>query len=80
MAVEILSPSTTSRDMTIKFNKYMSAGVREYWIVNPENKYVHVCVLKDGEYDITDYLCGGKIPVRILEGCEIDFDRVFADM
>ena len=32
--VEVLSPSTRSRDMTIKLRKYMEAGVREYWIID----------------------------------------------
>ena len=31
--VEILSPSTRKKDMFIKLEKYMTAGVREYWIV-----------------------------------------------
>ena len=78
--IEIQSPYTSSRDMIIKYNKYMSAGVREYWIVNPESKVVHVCLLKDGEYELTDYYDGGTIPVHILDGCEIDFERVFEDI
>ena len=80
MAIEILSPSSTSHDMLRKFNKYLNAGVREYWIVNPESKLVHVCLLKEGAYEITDYLSGGTAPVSILNGCEIDLDRVFHEM
>lgn len=80
LVIEILSPSTTSRDMSKKFIKYQNAGVREYWIVNPESKYVHVCVLTDGEYEVTDYSGNVTIPVNILEGCEIDFEHVFADI
>ena len=79
MAIEILSPSTASRDMMIKYNKYMTAGVREYWIVNPVIKAVHVCILKDGEYAITDYFNAGSIPVSILEGCQINIDLVFTE-
>ena len=80
MVVEILSPSSTSRDMLIKYKRYQSAGVREYWIVNPDSKIVHVCVLKDNEYELTDHLDGGDIPVSVLEGCIIDINRVFADI
>ena len=79
MVVEILSPSTASRDMTIKHEKYMQAGVREYWVVDPDSKSVHVFVLKDGEYEATDYPEGGVVPVRVLDGCEIDLNLVFAD-
>ncbi|MBQ4577016.1 MAG: Uma2 family endonuclease, partial [Firmicutes bacterium] len=42
LIVEILSPSTKRKDMTIKLNKYLEAGVREYWLVDPEKKKVIV--------------------------------------
>ena len=80
LAIEILSPSSSSHDMIRKYNKYKSTGVREYWIVSPDSRLVHACVLKDGDYEVTDYLSGGMVPVSILEGCAIDFDRVFADI
>jgi len=33
-----LSPSTERYDRTIKFDKYWTAGVREYWLINIEKK------------------------------------------
>lgn len=39
---EILSPSTRSKDLLLKSYKYHAAGVREYWIVDPENRQVTV--------------------------------------
>ena len=80
MVIEILSPSTASKDMIIKYNRYLRAGVREYWIVDPKTKSVRVCVLKDGKYDSIDYLDPGGIQVNVLEGCEIDMRRVFANL
>jgi len=77
MIIEILSPSSASRDMLLKYNKYMQAGVREYWIVDPEAKIVRVCILKDGKYDTTDFTNPDAIPVNVLEGCQIDMKRVF---
>ena len=67
-----------SKDMLIKFNKYMHAGVREYWIVDPENKVLRVSTLKDGKYESIDFLSPGTIPVQVLEGCEIDMARVLS--
>jgi Uma2 family endonuclease len=46
--IEVLSPSTTADDYVRKFNLYMEAGVREYWIVSPEKKAVYVYLFKDG--------------------------------
>ena len=40
--VEVLSPSTGTKDMGKKYSKYRSAGVREYWMIHPEKKVVIV--------------------------------------
>lgn len=45
LVVEIVSPESSSRDYREKFNEYESAGVREYWIVDPLAKHVEVYVL-----------------------------------
>ena len=79
MVVEILSPSTASKDMLLKHRKYLQAGVREYWVVDPQLKIVRVYLLKNGKYDSVDYLETGRVPVHTLEGCEIDIQKVFAD-
>ncbi|MDR3201280.1 MAG: Uma2 family endonuclease, partial [Spirochaetales bacterium] len=46
MIIEILSPSTSRHDQLVKYNKYLKAGVKEYWMVNPETKGVQVCILE----------------------------------
>ncbi len=38
--VEVLSPSTGSKDMSIKLFKYRKAGVREYWMIDPAKQIV----------------------------------------
>lgn len=40
--IEIISPSTERIDYGIKLFKYRSAGVREYWIVNPLSQTVNL--------------------------------------
>ena len=51
LAVEILSPSSASKDMRIKRDLYERHGVLEYWIVDPGNRYVAVYLLDDnGRY------------------------------
>ena len=61
--IEIVSPSTSRIDYGIKLFKYRSAGVREYWIVNPYKKSVMVYDLEKDEqsnqYDFDDaiYSC-----------------------
>ena len=50
LAIEILSPSTSSKDFIIKSALYERHGVKEYWIVDPGNRSVHLFSLKDGRY------------------------------
>ncbi len=45
LVVEILSPSTEANDRGHKFQTYQKYGVREYWLVNPEAKFVEVYTL-----------------------------------
>ena len=51
LVVEILSPSTRSKDMVDKLNTYMLSGVREYWIVDPKRKIILIYGFKDLEID-----------------------------
>ncbi len=48
--VEILSPSTAAKDIQDKFELYEENGVKEYWIVDPENKILDIFTLKSGKY------------------------------
>ena len=77
LLVEVLSPSTRKKDMTIKLKKYTDSGVREYWIVDPRNKRVIVHDLEHGDA-VTLYGFEEKIPVRIFENkCEVDFAEIY---
>ena len=44
---EILSPSTRNKDTGVKLELYEKYGVREYWIVDPDGKYIEVYKLRD---------------------------------
>jgi Uma2 family endonuclease len=80
LVVEIQSFSTSRYDLNEKFNLYEASGVREYWVVYPykEEKGVVVYLLQSGgKYDEGTQYDGGKIPVSIFEGCEIDFNEIF---
>ena len=56
--IEIVSPSTSRIDYGVKLFKYRTAGVREYWIVNPMKKTVTVFDLeneeKSNQYDFDE--------------------------
>jgi len=79
LVVEILSPSTSRKDRIIKLNKYLKAGVREYWIVSPEDKSITAHTLKNGEYVINGYASEetDAVAVHVLEGCMINVHDIF---
>ena len=68
---EILSPSSRSRDCLLKLIRYREAGVREYWIVDPERETV--TVYDFAENTVGSYTFGDKVRVNLFPGLEIDF-------
>ena len=77
LVVEILSPSTRSKDMVLKLYKYQQAGVREYWIIDPKHQKVTVHRFEDEDYDPQSYDFSSSIPIGISGGtCSIDFSRI----
>ena len=77
LVVEILSESTKKKDMYTKYMKYALAGVREYWIVDPDRRKV---IVYDFEHEECPAVYGfaDKVPVRIFgNACEVDFAEIF---
>ncbi len=68
--IEITSPSDPQRDYGIKLFKYRSAGVREYWIVNPMKSTVTVFDFEH-ETGTNQYVFDDTIPVCIYEDLSI---------
>ena len=77
LVVEILSPSTRSKDMILKLYKYQNAGVKEYWIVDPKHQTVTVHYFEEEDYHPRTYTFDSEIPVFMAgEDCSIDFSRI----
>lgn len=80
LIVEILSPSTQRHDRLTKYSLYQRAGVREYWIIDPDARVVSVYTLEEGAYHAAAvYSNGAAVPVGVLEGCSIDLSTVFPE-
>jgi Uma2 family endonuclease len=77
LVIEILSPSTARIDKLLKFNVYERAGVREYWMVDPETETVQVFVFETGTIKV--YADTDTAPVHVLPGCNIYFPDVFEE-
>jgi Uma2 family endonuclease len=78
IAIEILSPGNSKREMHDKYDLYEEAGVKEYWVVFPEEQVVQIYELREGKYQSKKPLANGdKITTPILEGFELELDEIF---
>ena len=67
--IEIVSPGSRSMDYYKKLIKYRTAGVREYWVTDPEKKMV--TVYRFEKDDMEEYTFGEEIRVGIYEDFSI---------
>ena len=75
--VEIISPSTKVKDYTKKLFKYMNAGVREYWILDPYQQKLLVYFFESETYPVI-YGVDQPVPVGIYEGkLVIEFGHIY---
>jgi Uma2 family endonuclease len=80
--IEILSPYTSRRDMAEKRSLYERHGVREYWVIDPGNRYVHVYLLGEmGQYaDPAVYVGSAVIRSVVCPGFELRIEDLFASI
>ena len=75
LCAEVMSPSSRSHDSIRKLNKYRKSGVREYWLIDPEERIIMVYIFENGTFQT--YSFSDTIPVWISGGtCRIDFSRI----
>ncbi|MCA9140648.1 MAG: Uma2 family endonuclease [Planctomycetales bacterium] len=79
--VEVLSESTAARDRGVKFEDYAQHGIREYWIIDCDEKTVEQYILRDQEtrYHLAQKLAGGSIASLVVSGFEIPVAAIFDD-
>lgn len=69
--VEVVSPSSKRMDYSLKLFKYRTAGVREYWIINPEKRIVMVYSWNEGHESVDMYSFEDEIPAGIYPDLRI---------
>lgn len=79
LIIEIVSPASVKNDMLKKFNLYERAGVKEYWIVEPNGKIVTVFILGDntqyGRQKV--YSEDDEIQISVFKDLKINLKPVF---
>jgi len=80
IAIEILSPSTSSKDAILKRERYQRAGVKQYWLADPESREISILTLDEARaYRLTGtFGDADTITVAGFPGLVIDMGKVFA--
>ena len=78
IVVEILSPGNNTKELKKKYEVYETAGVKEYWVVSPQNQFVVIYTLTNGKFHASRFLTTGDIITSsVLPGFTLDLEEVF---
>lgn len=75
---EVLSPSTAKRDRDDKFRIYERAGVREYWLIDPDAQFIEVYVRRDEVFQRHGLYDGEESFTSTVFPDEFTADEVFS--
>jgi Uma2 family endonuclease len=78
IVVEILSPGTNVKDVKNKFAIYEESGVKEYWVVSPQDETFVINRLADGKYVVLPVMAAGNVVTTpILPGFSLHLEDLF---
>jgi Uma2 family endonuclease len=77
--IEILSPGNNQKELRNKYEVYEESGVKEYWIISPQDESFLKYTLVEGHYQPSRLMTiGDIITTPILPGFELSLETVFA--
>jgi Uma2 family endonuclease len=80
LAIEVISPDSSTRDRRDKYQEYQQAGVREYWIVDPIRTTAEFYRLgSDGIYTPVPVSADGVFRSEVLEGLWLKVDWLWQE-
>jgi Uma2 family endonuclease len=78
IVVEILSPGNNSKELRNKYEVYEEAGVKEYWIVSPQDQTFLVYTLINGSFKPSKLMASGETVVSsVLPGFQLQLSAIF---
>ncbi len=78
IVIEVLSPGNNAKELKFKYDVYEETGVKEYWIVSPQNNTFLVNTLIDGRYVTSRAMTAGDtVSTGILPGFSLDLKALF---
>ena len=78
LVIEMLSPSTEQRDLTVKRDRYAMFDVKEYWLADPIARTIVVLRLADGAFEQVGVFAEGMtVETPLMPGLRVDVSVVF---
>jgi Uma2 family endonuclease len=77
LVIEILSPSNTAIEMHRKLGLYQDAGVREYWVIDPDQKLIEIYRLNNGHYEPSMLRLDDTVQSALFSGLVIPVKTIF---
>ncbi len=81
IVVEVLSPGNNKKELKNKYDVYEEAGVKEYWLVSPQDQWVRLYTLTDGKFIESPYFVAGDAAhSSVLQGFTVDITELFKNL
>ncbi len=81
LVIEILSSGNTKHEMKTKFELYEESGVKEYWLIQPDNKTILIYTLVNGKYiGLRPFNEGQQVESPLFPEVKIDADEIFLNL
>jgi len=78
LVIEIISENSAYRDMVQKKSLYARSGVKEYWIVIPEEELIEIYLLKENIYHLSNaYRKDQALESPNLTGFKLNIKEIF---
>lgn len=81
LIVEILSPGNNRKELQNKYAVYEESGVREYWVIHPDQGSLMIYMLENGKYTPSRlFTLGDVVSSKAVPGFYLDLNEVFSHL
>lgn len=81
LIVEILSPGNNKKELQNKYEVYEESGVKEYWIIHPDEQTLLIYTLRmEGYQPSRLFTTGDLVHSECISGFQLDLEELFRDL
>ena len=78
LVVELLSPGNNKKELKLKYEIYQESGVKEYWVIHPNEQTLLIYSLVEGKYQSSRlFVSGDTVESACIEGFKLNLEDIF---